>query len=194
MNHTTRYSLLTLTLGSVLGVALTGLPARSDVGTQVPLAITGGHDTDPRDRGRPVVLVAAGLGVTADVFRDAFHNVHPAPPGQGGPTPDEARRNKAVLLGALAKYGVTNQRLDEVSNFYRYQRERDELWRHSAAAGYAVVRNGQVVSVKLSNTGAGYSSLPDVRVPGYPNAKLKAKVSFGTDLANNGSLSLALTP
>jgi hypothetical protein len=202
MKHSSRYisTLPMLVLcalsGAFAGTLVAGTATRSYAATeqQVPLTISGGHDTDPRDRGRPVVLVAAGLGVTADVFRNAFHNVHPAPPGQRGPTPEEARQNKAVLLGALSKYGVTNERLDEVSNFYRYRREREELWRHTSAAGYAIVRNGNVISVRLSNAGAGYSSTPEVRVPGYPNAGLKVKVSYGTELATNGSLSVTAVP
>src|SRR4051794_9854824 len=34
----------------------------------VPVTFSGGHETDRRDGGRPVALVAAGLGVPADVF------------------------------------------------------------------------------------------------------------------------------
>ena len=113
----------------------------------VPLVFTGGYDTDPRDRGRPVVLVANGLGVTPEVFRDAFSGVHPAGPNSGGPTPDEARANKRVLLDKLAKYGVTNDRLDEVSNYYRYRRSDGELWKHRAATGYAIIENGKITSV-----------------------------------------------
>lgn len=56
----------------------------------VPVTFTGGHETDPKDRGRPVVLVAAGLGVKPEVFREAFSGVTPS---RGGPpSPALARR------------------------------------------------------------------------------------------------------
>ena len=69
----------------------TTMPATSQADDHLTLVFSGGTDTDPRDRGRPVVLVANGLGVTPEVFRDAFSGVHPAGPNSGGPTPDEAR-------------------------------------------------------------------------------------------------------
>src|SRR4051794_23144238 len=83
------------------------------------LIFSGGHDTDPRDHGRPVVLIAAALGVKTEVFREAFSGVTPA--GDRRPTGDEARRNKAALMKVLQPLGITNERLDEVSNYYRYQ-------------------------------------------------------------------------
>lgn len=100
---------------------------------------TEGHDTDPRDHGRPVVLVAAALGVTPEVFRDAFSPVHPAEPGSGGPTDAEARANKAALMSALGKFGVTDEKLNEVSNFYRYPPGSRDLRRHKAAVTNALV-------------------------------------------------------
>jgi len=33
-----------------------------------------------------------------------------------GPTPSAARDNKKVLMDALGPYGISNERLDEVSN------------------------------------------------------------------------------
>ena len=64
--------------------------------TRVPVVFSEGHDTDPRDHGRPVALVAGALGVTSEVFRDAFSRVHPAGPDRG-PSPEEARANKAAV-------------------------------------------------------------------------------------------------
>jgi hypothetical protein len=154
----------------------------------VTLQISGGHDTNPVDHGRPVVLVAAGLGVPTEVFRTAFSGVHPAGAGSGGPTQEEAQANKAALMSVLAPYGITNERLDEVSNYYRYMASDGELWQHRDARATAVVRNGKVVSVKLVDGGAGYSSTPTVTVPGVANATVKATVSYGTDLATNGAI------
>ena len=67
---------------------------------RVPVVISGGHETDPRDHGRPVVLVAGGLGVTPEIFRDAFSSVHPVAPGSY-PDQERAQQNKSVLLSAL---------------------------------------------------------------------------------------------
>src|SRR3954464_1418244 len=87
--------------------------------TKVPVTFSGGHETDPRDHGRPVVLIAAALGLMPDVFRDAFSRVRPARDGRD-PEPAQVRQNKAVLLDALEKYGITNEQLDRVSDYYRY--------------------------------------------------------------------------
>jgi hypothetical protein len=162
---------------------------------KVPLVFQGSHDTDAPDHGRPVALVAAALGVPVAVFRDAFSHVHPAPAGEQ-PTQDEVRENKRQLLSRLAPYGVTNERLDEVSNYYRYRPQNGEMWRHVDAEGFAMVAGGKIVSITITNPGAGYSSAPKVSLPGvgltaYPMARL----AFGTDLASNGSVSkIELTP
>src|SRR4051794_35543434 len=87
--------------------------------SKVPVTFSGGHETDPRDNGRPVVLIAAALEVKPEVFRKAFSGVTPA---RGrGPTDDEARRNKEALMKVLEPYKVTNEWLDDVSNYYRYR-------------------------------------------------------------------------
>jgi len=153
----------------------------------VTLQISGGHATAPVDRGRPVVLIAAGLGVPTEVFRQAFSGVHPAGP-ERGPTDAEAQANKAALMSVLAPHGVTSERLDEVSNHYRYTGSGGELWRHRDARATAVVRNGTVVSVRLVDGGAGYSSTPTVTVPGVPGASVTVTVSYGTDLSTNGAI------
>jgi hypothetical protein len=154
----------------------------------VTVKISGGHGTDPQDHGRPVVLVAAGLGVPTEVFREAFRGVTPAGQGSGGPTEAEAQRNKAALLSVLAPYGVTNEELDRVSNYYRYNASAGEVWRQRAASAKATIRNGKVVSIAIADGGAGYSSTPTVTVPGYPKARITATVSYGKDLATNGAV------
>ena len=77
-------------------------------------------------------LSRRGLGVPAEVFREAFTHVKPAPAGEQ-PDPEQVQRNKRALLDALGKYGVNNDRLDEVSNMYRYRPGDENLWRHSDA-------------------------------------------------------------
>ena len=121
--------------------------------TRVPVVFSGGHETDPRDRGRPVVLIAAALGVPSDVFREAFRHVRPAPAGTA-PDPRQVRENKAALLDALGPYGITNKRLDTVSDYYRYVRRRGKLWPTKPASAYALVREGKIVSFVVTNGGA----------------------------------------
>ena len=82
------------------------------------VVFTGGYETDLRDHGRPVALIAAALGVEPEVFRQAFSNVKPA--RGGAPSAARVRANKEVLMSALGKQGITNDRLDTVSNYYRY--------------------------------------------------------------------------
>lgn len=171
-------------------IAATPATLPKDV-TRVPVVFSGGHDTNPRDRGRPVVLIASALGVTSDVFRDAFSNVHPAGPGRG-PTGEEARANKAVLMKALGKHGITNDRLDTVSNYYRYPPGRGGLWRVTPASANALVKNGAVVGFELLDPGSGYSSTPEATIQGLPDARVDVQLGFSKSFEKNGSVS-ALT-
>lgn len=168
--------------------ALSAHAADTAPDTKVPVTFSGGHETDPRDHGRPVVLVAAGLGVAPEVFREAFSGVHPAGPGSGGPTREEAQKNKQALMSVLGKYGITNERLDEVSNYYRYQPQSGRLWRNQPAEAYAIVKGGAVTGYEFVNPGAGYTTPPTVSVPGYPNAAAKLELTFGQQLQKNGSI------
>jgi hypothetical protein len=154
--------------------------------TEVPLVFSGGHETDPQDHGRPVVLVAAGLGVKPEVFRKAFSGVHPARDGR--PSADEQRRNKTALMKVLGPLGITNDRLDEVSNYYRYRSDSGKLWKHKAAAGYAVVDSGKVTKIVVTEPGAGYSSPPKATIEGMDKVELKVKVQFVEDLKKNGAV------
>lgn len=162
--------------------------------TRVPVTFSGGHDTEGQDRGRPVVLVAGGLGVKPEVFREAFSHVHPAGPGSGGPTGEEARANKAALMSALGKYGITNDRLDEVSNYYRYMRSNGEMWKTRNAVANALVKNGAVTAYEIVDGGAGYSSPPSITVAGVKAAPAKIELSFGKDLTKNGAIASITIP
>ncbi len=151
-----------------------------------PVAFAGGHDVGPDDHGRPCALIAAALGVKTEVFREAFAGVTPA---RGrGPTGEEARANKAALMRVLAPHGVTHDRLDEVSDYYRYRPQGGGLWRHRAAAARAVVEGGRLMAVVVTDPGAGYSTPPAVAVKGFEAAGLVATLRFDTDLAKNGSV------
>lgn len=153
----------------------------------VPVTIKGGHETDPKDGGRPVVLVAAGLGVKPEVFREAFRGVTPA--RNGRPTGEQARQNKAALLKVLGPHGITNDRLDEVSDYYRYRPQDGELWTHKDAKAHAVVVDGKVTKVVVTDPGAGYSSPPTATLQEMDGVKLTVSLSFGKDLKKNGSIS-----
>jgi hypothetical protein len=130
-------------------------------------------------------LIASALGVKPEVFRDAFSKVKPARNGQ--PTPEHARANKQVLMAALGKHGITNERLDEVSNYYRYQPQSGELWNHVPAQATAIIENGKVVGFEISNPGSGYCSGPRVTVAGY-DVKVTATIGYSQDFQTNGSL------
>ena len=147
---------------------------------------TGGYETDPRDHGRPVALIAAALGVKPEVFRQAFSNVKPA--RGGDPTPAQARANKEVLMAALGKYGITNDRLDNVSNYYRYQPERGGLWKHTPATAKAIIKEGTVTGLQITNAGSGYMTPPTVTIAGHEDVKVKVALEFSQDFWKNGSI------
>lgn len=121
MRNKTSTLLAVITLLGALGA-----PNTRGVET-VQLTITGGHETVPADHGRPVVLIASALGVKPEVFRTAFSRVMPAPGGTK-PTAEQVRQNKEARLVALSPYGVTNELLDRVSDYYRYRPESGKLW------------------------------------------------------------------
>jgi hypothetical protein len=155
--------------------------------SKIPITFTGGHDTDPRDHGRPVALIAAALGVPDEVFRETFTHVTPASGGRE-PPPDQVRRNKEALMKGLSPYGVTNDRLDSVSNFYRYNGSRGQMWRNTPATAYAIVKDGVVTAITITDAGAGYSSEPRATIDGMNGTALKVTLMFGVDFKQNGSI------
>jgi hypothetical protein len=176
--------------------ALAARAADSPAGnvTRVPVVFSEGHDTDPRDHGRPVILVAGALAVPPEVFREAFSHVHPAGPDSGGPTRDEARANKAALMSVLGKYGITNDRLDEVSNRYRYVKSHGQMWPTKEAVANALVQNGVITGYEIISGGFGYSSPPTVTVPNIKGQAPKVELAFGKDFEANGSVSAITVP
>jgi hypothetical protein len=151
-----------------------------------PVTITGGHDIGRDDFGRPCTLIAAALSVKTEVFREAFSGVTPA---RGrGPSEDEARRNKDALMRVLAPLGITNERLDEVSNFYRFRPQNGEIWRHRDAKARAVVEDGKVKRIEVTDAGAGYSTSPKFTIKGMEKVELVATLLFDKDLKKNGSI------
>jgi hypothetical protein len=179
--------LLLLAILSCLPCLAWAEPAADTTVTKVPVIFTGGHETDPRDKGRPVVLIAAALNVPPEVFRQAFSNVKPAPAGQQ-PEPEQVRKNKDALLHSLTPYGITNDRLDTVSNYYRYNRSRGEMWKTVPATAYATVSNGVVTGFTITNPGSGYSSPPTIALKGMADPQVTASLSFGAEFGKNGSV------
>jgi hypothetical protein len=80
------------------------------------------------------------------------------------------------------------ERLDDVSDYYRFQLQNDDLWKTTPARGYAVVGDGKVKSVGITEAEAGYSSPPIVTVMGMAKVPLKATLHFDKELRKNGSV------
>ncbi len=159
----------------------------------VPVTFTGGHEIGKKDFGRPVALIAAALGVKTEVFREAFSGVTPA---RGrGPTGDEARKNKAALMKVLAPHGVTNERLDEVSNYYRFRPQNGELWPITAAKAHAVVEDGKIKKIVVTEAGSGYCSPPEVKIEGFKDTPFTVTLKLDKELKKNGGIaSIEVTP
>jgi hypothetical protein len=193
-----RHSLLTtIAIAASLfgGIAAHAEPKELPAGvTRVAVVFSGGHDTEGVDHGRPVILIANALGVKPEVFREAFSHVHPAGPGSGGPSDAEARQNKAALMNALGKYGITNERLNQVSNYYRYASWNGGIWKNTPATADALVKNGAVVGYEITSGGAGYTAPPTVSVPNVKGATAKVEIAFSKTMEINGAVSSITIP
>ncbi len=111
-------------------------------------------------------------------------------PACGGsePSASRVRANKTVLRAAPAAHGVTNERLDTVSDYYRYAPGRNSLWTNRPAVASALVKDGAIIGYKLLHDGSGYTTPPVARVTGFPHAHPTVSLVFGTNLAANGSI------
>jgi hypothetical protein len=171
--------IITLVVGGTSAISLAAE-------TKISVSFSGGHEIGRNDFGRPVALIAAALEVKPEVFREAFGGVTPA---RGrGPSGDEARANKAALMKVLAPHGVTNERLDDVSDYYRYQPQRGQLWPTTTAKAHAIIENGKIKRIVVTEPGSGYCSPPEVKVEGFQNVVLKATLGFTKDLKRNGAI------
>jgi len=154
---------------------------------KVPVRFSGGHEYGKNDHGRPIVLIAAALRVKPEVFREAFSGVAPA---RGrGPTPGEAQKNKAALLKVLKPHGVTNERLDEVSDYYRFRPDSGKIWPTTPAEAHAIVEDGMIQRIVVTQPGSGYCSQPTMTIEGFKNTPLRAPLVFSTDFKKNGAIS-----
>jgi len=180
-------SLLTLLFAFILAACGSANKDNNVINVKIGLTLTGGYETEPRDNGRPVILIAAALNVPPDVFREAFSHVTPAGAGQE-PDPAQVQLNKEALLNALGPYGVTNERLDEVSNYYRYNGSAGETWPRTPAKLAIVVTDGKLTGIKIINGGSGYSSTPTITITGVEGATATATVSYATNFETNGAI------
>jgi len=114
--------------------------------------------------------------------------VQPAAAGDE-PDPAQVNLNKQALLDVLAPYGVTNDRLDEVSNHYRFNGSAGESWPTTPATATATVTNRQVTGFTITDPGSGYTSAPTITVHGANGVNATATIAYTTDFATNGSLS-----
>lgn len=156
--------------------------------TTVTVTFNGGFEIGSGDYGRPVNLIASMLGVEPDVFRKAFSGVTPSVGSE--PTGEQARANKTALLSVLAPYGVTNEKMDMVANYYRFNQSMGQTWPHAEAKGVAVVKDGIVTQIIVTDPGYGYTVAPQVVVSGVTKpVNAVATVAFTKDFKTNGSIS-----
>jgi hypothetical protein len=65
------------------------------------------------------------------------------------------------------------------------------LWPAKPAKGYAVVQDGKVKKVVITDPGAGYNTPPRVTVPDLPEVHLRVTLAFDKDLKKNGGVASA---
>ena len=93
-------------------------------------------------------------------------------------------------MNALGKFGIDNDRLDAVSNFYRYPPGSRNLWKNQPATASALVKEGSIIGYEITNGGYGYTKSPIVTVPGMASATAKVEIAYGKDMATNGTVSV----
>ena len=86
-------------------------------------------------------------------------------------------------------HGVTDERLDEVSDYYRYKPGKGNLWKTTPAKAYTVLEDGKVKRIVVTDPGSGYSTAPKAVVQGLEKMGLKVTIQFNKDFKKNGSIS-----
>jgi hypothetical protein len=180
--HTALAGLVTLGLAAAAGCA-SSAPSSDRT---VPVSLVGGFQIGADDYGRPVPLYASMLGVTPDVFRRAFSGVRPD--AAHSPTSARQQTNKSALMSVLGAYHVTNDQLDRVANYYRFNSAAGQTWPQRIARAEAVVKNGTITSIRVIDSGAGYTTAPTVVIAGFPSTTAVAHVVFTNDFATNGHI------
>jgi len=150
------------------------------------ITISGGHETDDIDAGRPVFLIGSMLGITGEQFRDAFSYVTPE---ENGHLNDEtAQANKVKLLAQLEPYGITNDEINSVTDYYRYYPGDINIWPYAHVVLDATISNGTVTSFKVISGGHGYTSNVTIVVDGYGNIPVNAIISYTDSFETNGAI------
>ena len=88
----------------------------------------------------------------------------------------------------MEPHGVTNERLDQVSDYYRYQPQKGELWKITAAKAYALVEDGKIKEIVVTDLGSGYSTPPQAKVRGMEQIPVHVRIQFDKDFKKNGSI------
>lgn len=150
------------------------------------ITISGGHETDDIDAGRPVFLIGSMLGITGEQFRDAFSYVTPE---ENGHLNDEtAQANKVKLLAQLEPYGITNDEINRVTDYYRYYPGDTNIWPYAHVVLDATISNGAVTSFEVTSGGHGYTSNVTIVVDGYGNIPVNATISYTDSFETNGAI------
>jgi hypothetical protein len=92
-------------------------------------------------------------------------------------------------MDGLGKYGITNDRINTVSNFYRYAAWEGGIWRNKPAVANALVKDGAIIGYEITYGGYGYTTPPTVSVPGLDGTLAKVELSFGKEFETNGAVS-----
>ena len=91
-------------------------------------------------------------------------------------------------MAVLAPYGITNERFDQVSNYYGYQSSLGQLWPTRPAKAYLVAGKDGGLRYVVTDGGCGYTSPPVISVPSISVAGGGATLSFSKDFNRNGSV------
>ena len=91
-------------------------------------------------------------------------------------------------MKVLAPLKVTNDRMDEVANYYRFRPQKGELWPTKPAEAYAVIDSGKIKEIVVTEPGSGYNTPPKATIDGFKNIRLESKIKYDKDLKKNGGI------
>ena len=91
-------------------------------------------------------------------------------------------------MAVLGPHGVTNERMDEVADYYRFRPQEGELWPTREAEAYAEVEGGRIARIVVTEGGSGYSSPPTAMVKGFEGEKFEVRLRFSKTLEENGEV------
>ncbi len=80
-------------------------------------------------------------------------------------------------MKSLGTQGVSNDRLDEVSDYYRFQPQSGKIWTHKPAKAHALIVDGKIERIVVTDPGHGYCSAPKIVVLAMRKRSLKSSSS-----------------